>query len=63
MSRTKNRTTKASAEGNAQRTPDKDSCQGTCLPAPTTANKVTLGISLTLLLAWIAFLAFLAMDK
>ena len=63
MSRMKNQAAKGSVAGIAQQTPCKDSCQGTCLPSPTKANKITLGITLTLLLAWVAFLAALAMGK
>jgi hypothetical protein len=50
--------------GNApQQVPCKDSCRAEGLPAPTKANKITLGLSLAILLAWIAFLAFLALGK
>ncbi len=46
-----------------KQTPCKESCSDVCQTAPTKANKISLGISLTLLLAWIAFLAVLAVGK
>ena len=63
MSRTKKRTAKGSVEGVTQQTPCKESCPDVRPTAPTKANKIALGISLTLLLAWIAFLAVLAVGK
>ncbi len=63
MSSTKKRTTKGTAEAVAQQSPCGKSRQETCPTEPTKANKIALVISLTMLLAWIGFLAALAMSK
>ena len=63
VSRTRKQKTKGPVETDAQQTPCKDSCQDATVTAPSMLGKIALGISLTMLLAWIIFLAVLAFGK
>ncbi|MBN2296121.1 MAG: hypothetical protein JXM70_27065 [Pirellulales bacterium] len=60
MSSTKKKITKRLIEDTSQQAPCEDD---KCSPAPTKANKITLAISLAMLMGWIGFLAVLAIGK
>jgi len=62
VSRTRKQTAAGAIEGGTQPT-GKDAGKHAVQTAPAKASKIALGGSLTMLLAWIAFLAVLALGR